>query len=214
MSATRWTRRGRGTGSARSAGRVRPEPSRRTSKRDFGEEAGGAVAHLLPVPNDGGDGSDEDPNKNLKADIAAAKGRPVVVETTAAGWGEGKAAAPLNDWKPQRIGASPPAALPSLRTDAGLSVLSACGVPVSLVTDADGTSQREAWRRFIMGAVEPLLGIVAQEVETKLETRVTFDLSSLWAHDLAGRASSFKAMVTAGMEVERAAGLAGLMADE
>ena len=180
----------------------------------LGEEAGGLVAHLLPVPDEGGDDSDEDPNKQLKADIAAAKGRPVLVETTAAGYGEGRQAAPQNDWKPQRIGASPPVTLPTLRTDAGLSVLSACGVPVSLVTDADGTSQREAWRRFVMGAVEPLLGIVAQEVEAKLETRVTFDLSSLWAHDLAGRASSFKAMVTAGMEVERAAGLAGLMAGD
>ena len=120
----------------------------------------------------------------------------------------------MSDYKPQRFGADPPASLPSLRTEAGLSVLSACGVPVSLVTDADGTSQREAWRRFVMGAVEPLLGIVAQEVEAKLETRVSFDLSSLWAHDLAGRASSFKAMVTAGMEVERAAGLAGLMGGE
>ena len=69
---------------------------------------------------------------------------------------------------------------PSLRTEAGLSVLSACGVPVSLVTDADGTSQREAWRRFVMGGVEPLLAIVGQELEAKLETRVTFDLSSLW----------------------------------
>ena len=93
-------------------------------------------------------------------------------------------AAPMSDYKPQRFGASPPATLPSLRTEAGLSVLSACGVPVSLVTDADGTSQRESWRRFIMGSVEPLLGIVAQEVEAKLEQRVTFDLSSLWAHDL------------------------------
>ena len=123
-------------------------------------------------------------------------------------------AAPQEDFKPRRYGASPPVTLPTLRTDAGLSVLSACGVPVSLVTDADGTSQRESWRRFIMGSVEPLLGILAQEVEAKLETRVTFDLSSLWAHDLAGRASSFKAMVTAGMEVERAAGLAGLMGGE
>ena len=47
-----------------------------------------------------------------------------------------------------------------------------------------------------------------------LEIRVRFDLSRLWAHDLAGRASSFKAMVTAGMEIERAAGLSGLLAAE
>ena len=62
-----------------------------------------------------------------------------------------------------------------------------------------------------MGSVEPLLGIVAAEAEAKLETRVSFDLSALWAHDLAGRAQSFKAMVTAGMDPAKAAALAGLM---
>ena len=179
----------------------------------LGEEAGGPVGHVLPVPQDGGDGEDDDPLAMFKADMAAAKGRTLLAETVAAGWGEGKMAAPMSDYKPQRFGANPPATLPSLRTEAGLSVLSACGVPVSLVTDADGTSQREAWRRFVMGAVEPLLGIVAQEVEAKLETRVTFDLSRLWAHDLAGRASAFKAMVTAGMEIERAVTAAGLLGE-
>ena len=74
-------------------------------------------------------------------------------------------------------------------------------------------SQREAWRRFVMGSVEPLLGIVGEEVEAKLETRVSFDLSRLWAHDVAGRASSFKVMVTGGMDLAKAAGLAGLMDD-
>ena len=179
----------------------------------LGEEAGSPVGHVIPVPSDGGDGGDDDPLAMLKADIAAAKGRPLLAETTAAGWEEGRAAAPQADYKPQRFGAAPPASLPSLRTDAGLSVLSACGVPVSLVTDADGTSQREAWRRFIMGSVEPLLETVRVEIQAKLETEVRFDLSALWAHDLAGRAASFKAMVTAGMAIERAVGLSGLIAD-
>ena len=180
----------------------------------LGEEVGGPVGHVLPVPQDGGDGTDEDPLAMFKADMAGAKGRTILAETTSSGWGEGRTAAPQADYKPQRFGAAPPATLPSLRTEAGMSVLSACGVPVSLVTDADGTSQREAWRRFVMGAVEPLLALVAMECEAKLETRVAFDLSSLWAHDLAGRASSFKAMVTAGMEIERAAALSGLLAGE
>ena len=180
----------------------------------LGEEAGAPVGHVIPVPQDGGDGGDDDPLASLKADMAKAKGRTLLAETTAAGWGEGRTAAPQADYKPQRFGASPPDSLPSLRTEAGMSVLSACGVPVSLVTDADGTSQREAWRRFVMGSVEPLLRIVAQEVETKLEQRVSFDLSALWAHDLAGRASSFKAMVTAGMELERAVALSGLLGAE
>ena len=179
----------------------------------LGEEAGGPVGHVIPVPQDGGDGGDDDPLAELKADLAAAKGRTILAETTAVGGGEGRGAAPLRDWVPQRFGASPPASLPSLRTEAGLSVLSACGVPVSLVTDADGTSQREAWRRFVMGSVEPLLAILAVEVEAKLEIRVSFELSKLWAHALAGRASSFKAMVTAGMDVAKVAALAGLMSE-
>ena len=178
----------------------------------LGEEAGGPVGHVLPVPADGGDGTDDDPLAMLKADLAGAKGKTVLAETTAAGWGEGRVAAPMADYKPQRFGASPPATLPSLRTEAGLSVLSACGVPVSLVTDADGTSQREAWRRFVMGSVEPLLETVKGEIEAKLDTSVSFDLSSLWAHDLAGRAASFKAMVTAGMPIEKAVRLSGLVA--
>ena len=177
----------------------------------LGEEAGSSVGHLLPVPQDGGDGGDDDPLAQLKADIANLKGRHALVETTSSGWGEGRTAAPQSDYKPQRIGANVPVSSVSLRTDAGLSVLSACGIPISLITDADGTSQREAWRRFVMGSVEPLLAIVGLEVEAKLETRVTFDLSSLWAHDLAGRASSFKAMVVAGMTLERAAALSGLV---
>ena len=178
----------------------------------LGEEAGGPVGHVLPVPSDGGDGTDDDPLAMLKADMASARGRTLLAETTQAGWGEGRQAAPQADYKPQRFGADPPDSLPSLRTEAGLSVLSACGVPGALVdAGADGTAQREAWRRFVMGSVEPLLAIVAQEVEAKMETRVSFDLSALWAHDLAGRASSFKALVTGGMALEKAAALSGLM---
>ena len=178
------------------------------------EEAGAPVGHVLPVPSDGGAGGDDDPLAMLKADLAGARGRTILAETTAAGWGDGKMAAPAADYKSQRYGLHAPESSVSLRSDAALSVLSACGVPVSLVTAADGTSQRESWRRFVMGSVEPLLGIVGQEIEAKLEVRVKFDLSALWAHDLAGRASSFKAMVTAGMAVERAAALSGLLGME
>ena len=123
-------------------------------------------------------------------------------------------AAPQSDWKAHRFGAHPPDSLPSLRSDATLSVLSACGVPVSLATDADGTSQREAWRRFVMGAVEPLLNLVAEEVAAKLETRVSFDLGGLWAHDLQGRAAAFQKLVAGGVPVQEALVTSGLLAAE
>ena len=66
-----------------------------------------------------------------------------------------------------------------------------------------------------MGSVEPLLAIVREELAAKLDVPgLAFDLAPLWAHDLAGRAAAFKGMVTAGMELERAAGLSGLVAGE
>ena len=63
-----------------------------------------------------------------------------------------------------------------------------------------------------MGAVEPVAAILATEITHKLETPVAFDFTPLWAHDLQGRAASFKAMVTAGMDAAQAASLSGLLA--
>ena len=184
----------------------------------LGEEAGGPVGHLLPVPETGGaEGEGDEPNDPLaalRADIAKGKGRTLTVETTSAGFGEGRQAAPMEDWKPRRFGASPPDVLPTLRTDAALAVLAACGVPAALVSDADGTAQREAWRRWAMGPLAGLAATVEAELSAKLDIPIGLDFSGLWAADMAGRAASFKAMVTAGMDAAKAAGLAGLMAGE
>ena len=107
------------------------------------EELGGPVAHLLPIPQDGGDGSDDDPLAQLKADIAGAKGSAVLLETTAAGLGEGRGAAPTSDWTPKRLGASPPDVLAKLRAEGSAAVIAACGVPPSLATsNSDGTAMR------------------------------------------------------------------------
>ena len=185
----------------------------------LGEEAGGAVAHLLPIPlaEPDGDAADDDtdPLAQIRKDIAAARGRTAVVETTAAGWGEGKAAAPQADWQPRRIGADPPATLAELRSDSGLWVLGACGVPPSLATmPADGTGQREGWRRFLHGSVEPLGKLVAAELSAKLGGPVRLNFDSLFASDLSGRARAFQSMVGGGMDVGKAAALAGLMGAE
>ena len=196
-------------GWARDTGSLQANLEKRLS-----EEAGSSVAHVLPIPQDGGSGDDDDPLAMLKADIAGAAGRTILMETTSAGWGEGASAAPRGDWKKQRIGADPPETLRFLRSEAGMSVLSACGVPVSLATDADGTSQRESWRRFVMGAVEPLLEIVKEELERKLETTISFDLSGLWAHDAAGRAQMFEKLVNAGVGVDDALRKSGLLAGD
>ena len=51
-----------------------------------------------------------------------------LVETTAAGFGEGRGAVPQKDWIPPRLG---PEGFCMLREDLGRSVLAACGTPPS-----------------------------------------------------------------------------------
>ena len=74
----------------------------------LGEESAAPSALLLPIPADGGDGGEGDPLAKLKTDIAKAKGRPVVLKTTAGGFGEGPGSAPQRDWQQSRIGRTLP----------------------------------------------------------------------------------------------------------
>ena len=185
----------------------------------LGEEAGGSVGHFLPLPLDGGDDEADaanDPMRSFKADIRAGRGRTLLVESVTGGWGAGPSGAPLHDYKTHRFGADPPATLATLRSDSSQAVLGACGVPVGLAIDADGTGQREAWRRFVMGSVEPLLnGLVRQELADKLDLPdLSFDLTPLWAHDGAGRSAMFKNLVAGGLGTDEALRKSGLLEGE
>ena len=181
----------------------------------LGEEAGASVGAVMPLPEDGGteDENGNDSLSNLRADLKAGKGRLLTVETTAGGWAEGKSAAPVQDWKQRRFGADPPETLEVLRSSAGLTVLAACGVPPSLAAlPADGSGQRESWRRFLHGTVAPVAEIAAVELRAKLEVPdLALGFDGLFASDLMGRARAFQSMVKAGLETDRAAALAGLM---
>ena len=177
----------------------------------LGDEAAGTRGHLLPIPTDGADETVE----KLREDIRTLGGKVALVETTGAGWGEGRIAAPPRDYDPKRIGANPPASLATLRSDAALAVLAACGVPVELAAPGDGTAAREAWRRFLHGTVQPLAACVAEELAAKLDAPgLVLGFDKLFASDLSGRARAFQSMVGGGMAVDQAAGLAGLMADD
>ena len=182
-------------------------------ERSIADEVGGPLAQLLAIPSDGGDDSDDDPLKLLKADIAGARGKALLLETSAAGWGEGKDAAPQQDWKQSRLGPSPPDIMAMLRRDAFAHVLAACGTPPSLFTDADGTSQRESVRRWHLGTVLPLARLVEHELSAKLETEVRLKFDA-YPIDLAGRAQAFQKLVAGGVAVTEALATAGLLAAE
>lgn len=180
------------------------------AERALRNESSGPVGYVLPLPTDGNDESIND----LKQDIGKMAGSVAVVETTAGGFGEGRAAAPSADWRPQRIGPNPPAALVEVMKVAQLTVLAALGVPIELVTSSDGTGQREAWRRFLHGTVEPLARIVEKQLARLAGVPVKLSFERLFASDISGRARAFGSLVNGGMDIAEAAAAAGLLEPE
>ena len=182
------------------------------AERSLADEAGGPLAQLLPIPTDGGDGDDDDPLAALKADVAAARGKAVLVETTTAGWGDGTSAAPRRDWQASRLGPSPPEGLAKVADTAFARVLAACGCSPALFDDSDGTSKREAQRQWFLNTVQPLATMIGEELSAKLDAPLAlrFDLHNF---DLAGRAAAFAKLVSAGMPIEQAVATSGLLAD-
>ena len=179
-------------------------------ERSVADEVSGPIAQLLSIPQDGGDGEATDPLAKLKADIRTARGKALMLETTSAGWGEGGTSAPQRDWVANRLGPQPPAVLAQLRKDSFEHVLASTGTPPALFTDSDGTSQREAVRRWHQNAVKPLARILEHELTMKLETpvKLKFDTYSM---DMVSRAQVVDKLVKAGVDLSTAMAAVGML---
>ena len=92
--------------------------------------------------------------------------------------------------------------------------VAACGASVSLFTDADGTAQREALRRFHLATVIPVARLIEHELSERFETPDLKFVFDLYPADLAGRASAFQRLVSGGMSVEKAAAISGILTPE
>ena len=177
-----------------------------------GEEVSAPVGSLIPVArNDAEDPDDDatDPLYQLRADIRGARGRALLVETSQGSGDRGTA--PLGDWSVKRLGGAVPESMVDLRSKAGMSVASACGVPVALIESlATGIGQREAWRRFTLTSCAAAWTIIADEVEAKMGVRPEIDLTAAYGSDLTGRATAVQKLVAAGVPIDQARGVAGL----
>ena len=175
------------------------------------DEASGPRGYLLPSPVDGADPT----ITALKSDIRALRGKVALVESQSAGWAaDGSQTRPKGDWEARRLGASPGAPLIEQAGLASREVFAACGIPLSVVTDSEGTGQREGFRRLLHSTIMPLAKIVSEELTDKFEVPISLSFDGLFAADLAGRARAFQSLVGGGMAVEKAAALAGLMQAE
>ena len=172
----------------------------------LGDESSGSRGYLLPLPAPG----DDDTVANLKTDIRNLKGQIALVEgqeRMAAGTGGSS-----REWMPVRIGPAPPDALVKLHEIATREVLAALGVPPILLSgNPQGTAIRESWRLLLYATIAPMGRIVATELSKKLDADIRLGWDELRASDISGRARAFQSMTTAGMDVEKAAALSGLM---
>ena len=188
--------------SARLTGRLASETA-----AALADESSGPTGHILGLPVDGNDLTIEP----LKAAIGKLRGQVAYLEDGDYGGAPGGGKVML---KAERLGPEPTAALVELFKISREDVLSACGINPSLVMDAQGTAQREAYRQFLFGTVAPLGRMVAAELTAKLDTEVSLDWEELRASDIAGRARAFGVMVSNGMDLTQAAGLSGLLSAE
>ena len=186
------------------------------TERSLRDESGGPLAQILPIPRNDVTDPDADPDEDtadplagLRSDIKKARGRALLTETVAAGWGEGKASAPQADWTARRLGPAPPEAMVQLRRQSFDAVLSSCGVPPSMFTDGAGTGQREALRRWHMNVCLPLAKILEQELSEKLEVDIRLTLDG-YARDMVGRAQVVARLTGAGVNIDTALMAAGL----
>ena len=182
-------------------------------ERHLADEAGGPVGALIPVPRqDAGeddDDADDDTLALLQNDIGKLRGKPALVETTAAAWGEGKINAPVTDWRSQRVGASPPPPLISLREGVQASVLAIHGIPPGLLSGR-GASSRESLRLFFRTTIIPLARIIEGELRRKLSPGISFQFADLAAADVTGAARAFGTLTKGGLPVDEAKRLSGL----
>ena len=161
----------------------------------------------MPVPTDGGAGSLD----QLRADVAAAKGSAVLLESTSSGWDEGRSKGTLNDWGQRRLGPDIQEQMRELHKDALHRIASVCGIPAGLFAmGLASTQSREDYRRFVMLTVEPLAREMAAEASLKLDDPVEFGFHSLHAHDIVGRATAYGKLREAGMDDAESRRLAGL----
>ena len=171
----------------------------------LGDESGARTGYLLPVPQ---------VKPELQADINSLKGKVVLVETTAGGWNQ-TGEAPKSDYQPRRLGFDPPLTIEPLRDSVSRSLLAAAGVPPSLLGNADGTFARESYRQFLFATIQPISKLIQSELGAKLDTSdLALGFDDLMASDLTGRARAFGSLVQGGMDVEKAAALAGLLVAE
>ena len=103
------------------------------------------------------------------------------------------------DVVPSRLGPEPPDSYALLRDRFENSILSACGIPPSLIAPrGTGTAMREGYRQILHALIKPLGLLVAEELREKLDQDAALSFDALRAGDIAGSARAMGSLVKSG----------------
>ena len=136
-------------------------------------------------------------------------------------WGTGMPGGeqlPSSRWTPAKMQPEPDQVMHALRTQTGHDIANAFGVsPALFESRGDGAGQREAWRRFWAGTMQPLAMLLQDELKMKLDEAAMVTLESLRASDEDGRsravsrrAAAAKTLFDMGIGRDQALRLAGI----
>ena len=151
----------------------------------------------------------EDQRTAISNQLATLKGKIAVTETAVAGFDQGKASGPYQDWRQQRFGPMVPESSVQVQEMAYYQILAATGTPPDLFRAGDGSAKREAYRQYLHLTVKPLSRLVEYEAQ-RINAPISLDFKGLGAADVASKARAFQSLVKSGLSVEDAAYQAGL----
>ena len=120
---------------------------------------------------------------------------------------------------PSPFGPEPVESVRAIRADLGYEIAAAFGIsPALFAARGDGGGQREAWRRFWIGTIQPIGMLVKAELRAKLDPLAEVSFEALRASDEDGRSRAVSRRAAAakilseldGVSVDQALTLAGL----
>lgn len=179
----------------------------------FRSELNCKIGYLLSTPVDPAHPS----MTKLQGDLNTMDGHVTLIQTPSTDWMTGSPLPPgqRQGFVAQRIGPEPPLPMVEVYRAVQTAVLGVCGVPAELVLQSlEGTGQREAWRRCLHGTIQPLGTLVSQALSATFMRPVTLSFDAIFASDIQGRARAFQSLAGGGMDLAKAAGLSGLLAED
>ena len=163
--------------------------------------------YVLPIPSE----PSRDDYTTWAKDLRAAKGGSMVIGKTMMGAASaGIGSSPQRDFGQRRLGPEPNRDTIDLRSQVAAHCLMAMGVDPALSNpDPKTGALQAAYRSFLTGSAASLGRIMVRELRAKLERPIRIR----FAADVDNRrirAAATKALVDAGMDLDRAVSLAGL----